>query len=222
MIDDTQNLFDDAEQDQELLDAIAAAFGADAAASISQNEESRLQSFQDLEATVQQIDAAIQNQATDRPIRNASEATRAFVTFQLADSYFAVPLEHVTEIQRVPTITHLPHVPDWIQGVANLRGNIVSVVDLRRILELPPTDAGASTRRLIITQSLVDEIESGLIVDRVLGIRNLLESRVAPPTAPVDEVITRYLSGVVELDERLVVLLDVEKLLLSDAFRQFV
>lgn len=221
MTNEPQNPFGDMEHDQELMDAIAAAFGAEAVASIAPTEASASQDFQDLETTVQQIDAALQNQSSDQPTHHKSEPSLAFVTFQLADSYFGIPMEHVTEIQRVPRITHLPHVPDWIQGVANLRGNIVSVVDLRTILELPPTDAGAS-RRLIIAQSLVDEMDSGLIVDRVLGIRNVPPSRIAAPTAPVNDVVSQYLSGVAEIDERLFVLLDVEKLLLSEAFRQFV
>ncbi len=222
MTNEPQNPFGDMEHDQELLDAIAAAFGADAVASMAPTEETSSQAFQDLEATVQQIDAALQIQSSDQPTQQKSDPSLAFVTFQLADSYFGIPMEHVTEIQRVPRITHLPHVPDWIQGVANLRGNIVSVVDLRTILELPPTDAGAASRRLIIAQSLVDEMDSGLIVDRVLGIRNVPQSRIAPPTAPVNDAVSQYLSGVAEIDERLFVLLDVEKLLLSEAFRQFV
>lgn len=220
-LDETTNSFGGDEQDQELLDAIAAAFGADALVSLQAEDGSNLQPAVDLDQAVQQLDEAIYSQLPTQRRATHDENVQSIVAFQLGGTTYGLPMEHVTEIQRVPAVTNLPHVPDWVQGVANLRGHIVSVVDLRMLIGLDPTDAGSPTRRLVVIQSLVDEIDTGLVVDRVLGIRNISSSQIAAPTSAVEERLAEYLSGVVELEERLIVLLDVEKLLLSDVFRQF-
>ncbi|MCA9170030.1 MAG: chemotaxis protein CheW [Planctomycetales bacterium] len=219
MLSDNSALGGD-EQDQELLDAIAAAFGADAVAALGENEVVASPSL-DLDATVQELDQAIYGQLPNQGQVTRSVETQQIVAFQLGETTFGMPMEHVTEIQRLPRVTNLPNVPEWLQGVANLRGHIVSVVDVRTLLGLEPSDSGNPTRRLMVVQSLVDEIDSGLIVDRVLGIRNIDPKQVHEPTSPMEDELSDYLSGVIELEERLIVLLDVEKLLLSDALRQF-
>lgn len=212
---------DDNEQDQELLDAIAAAFGEDALASFADSAESPDTPLVDLEQAVRQIDSTTQSHSLDPRSIDISEQTLTLVAFQLGETTYGMPMHHVTEIQRVPAITHLPHLPDWVLGVTNLRGNIVSIVDLRMLLGLEPTDPVIGSRRLVVIQSLVDEIDTSLIVDRVIGIRTVPQRLVVTPTAPVDEQIGRYLAGVVDHENRLIVLLDPEKLLLSEEFRQF-
>ena len=143
------------------------------------------------------------------------------VVVELGDSVFGIPMVNVHEIQRVPKVTLLPNVPNWVLGVANLRGNILSVVDLRLLLGMAPFDAAPSSRRLVVTQSLVDDVDTGFIVDRVIGIRAVAVQSVAPPTAPVNDQIAPYLTGVVEVDDALVAFLDIDKLMLSEDFRQF-
>ena len=129
-------------------------------------------------------------------------------------------MDNVYEIQRVPRITYLPNVPDWVLGVSNLRGNVVSVVDLRALLGIQCEEPLANNQRLVVTQSLVDEIDSGLLVDRVVGIRSFSTRHIKTPTSSLHPQIERYLTGVVDATD-LVVLLDIDKLLLSEEFRQF-
>ena len=86
---------------------------------------------------------------------------------------------------------------------------------------MSPFESAPGGRRLVVTQSLVDDLDSGFIVDRVIGVRSISQRNVLPPTAPVNDQVTPYLSGVVEIDEALVALLDIDKLMLSEDFRQF-
>lgn len=109
-----------------------------------------------------------------------TELSRKLVLFELSDQLFAIPVSNVAEIQREQPITRIPHVPDWVSGVTNLRGSITSVVDLRMRLGLPSPD-GAVRRRMMVIRS-PSNITTCLLVDRVLGIRVLSDD----PTALLD------------------------------------
>lgn len=219
------NSFDQANDDDdlEMLEAIRAAFGDDAVDDVDGASEASGDS-QALDQLVREIDdAAMQGaQATQakQPVKQAEEDTHKFIVVELGGTSFGIPMGNVYEIQRVPRVTFLPGVPDWIQGVSNLRGNVVSVVNLKLLLGLEEDGVVATSQRLVVTQSLVDEIDSGFVVDRVIGIRNFGKSQIQKPTASINSNIEPYLTGVVD-SESLVALLDIDKLLLSEEFRQF-
>lgn len=230
-----ENLESSNDDDIEMLAAIKAAFGEEALGMIS--DESELESNNDpsnekpLEELIREIDQATlhedeqQQDATSTSSSSANSSNAEdidkHIVVQIGDITFGIPMGNIHEIQRVPKITFLPGVPDWVLGVTNLRGDVVSVVDLRQLLDLPTSESKVVSRRLVMTHSLVDELATGLIVDRVIGIRNLRQEQVIKTSAPVNAQIARYLTGMVELEERLVTLLDIDKLLLSEDFRQF-
>lgn len=141
------------------------------------------------------------------------------VLFTLADTEYAVPLSGVVELSRPPRVTPLPHVPDWLRGVANLRGDIVSLVHLRSFLGLEGGDSNSS--RLLVTRASSEPLTTGLLVDRVKGIQRLRPDQIAQPAAPIDNRITPYMRGVCECEDRLVVVLELDRLLLSPEMRQF-
>ncbi len=142
------------------------------------------------------------------------------VVFSLAGTDYAVPGATVREIGRPPQVTPVPNVPDWVLGVANVRGDVLSVVDLRAFLGLERGGHGRDSRMLVV-RAREEDMATALIVDRVRGIRAVPADAVAAPTADADPRVAPYLRGVSEHGGRLLVLLDLDRLLLSAEMRQF-
>lgn len=142
------------------------------------------------------------------------------VLFVLDDTQYAVPMENVLELQRLPRVTPLPTVPGWLRGAANLRGDVLSVVDLRSLLGLPAVESSAS-QRLIVVRSTLEEIATGWIVDRVIGVRRLATGDMQPTSTLATGASTRFLNGIVEYDNHLIAVLDVNRVLSSPEMRQF-
>lgn len=141
------------------------------------------------------------------------------VIFSVGGSICAFPIRNVTEIGRPLAITSLPFVPEWVLGVSNLRGDILSIVNFSTFLGLEPGASGNQARMLVL-KSMTDDIQVGLLVETVHEISYLPE-RAAMPTGPVDEAVTPFLLGVLEQDDRIIALLDAERLLQAPKLRQF-
>src|SRR5262249_2239641 len=92
--------------------------------------------------------------------------------FSLADGDCAVPAAQVLQVDRPPERRRGPNVPDWVLGVANARGDIISLVDLRGFLGLPPPEHPGRSR-VVVVRSRDAELTTGLVVDRVVGMRVL-------------------------------------------------
>jgi purine-binding chemotaxis protein CheW len=142
------------------------------------------------------------------------------VIFSLADTEYAAPITNVTEIGRPLDVTPVPNMPDWVLGVTNLRGDIISVVDMRTFLGMEAA-AQSQASRMLVAQASQEDMTTSLIVDRVSGIRYLAVDRIGAPTAPIEDQVAPYLRGVYEHEEHLLVVLDFDKLLLSAEMRQF-
>lgn len=152
----------------------------------------------------------------------ATEDERQFVILHLGEQEFALPILGVREIIAVPRVTPIPDAPSFVEGVTNLRGEIIPVVDLAQRIGravLPAEDpagrraADAASRRIVITE--VSGHTAGLIVDRVTRIERVPASRVADAPAIVQGLDRRYVAGVVSLGEpvRLIVVIDIGKVL---------
>lgn len=134
-----------------------------------------------------------------------------WVTFSLAGETFALPVSHVQEILRVSSITTVPHAPAEIRGVINKRGRVLSVVDLRRRLALPEAEVDRQSRILVVeTRKRL----LGLLVDEVQQVVRLDRNQVQPPPLDVMTAQSDYLVGVYDHDEKLVILLDVFRVLI--------
>lgn len=142
------------------------------------------------------------------------------VLFELGETCYAIPLDNVLELQRLPRLTPLPNVPDWLRGVMNLRGDILSVVDLRSLLGLPAFDQPQS-QRLVIVRSTQEEIATGWVVDRVVGVRRLAIEEAQPTVPTTNGVAVRFVRGLIRHEEKTVALLDVNRVLSSPEMRQF-
>ena len=156
----------------------------------------------------------------EEPVREIAKPTVKHVLFSLNDSHYAVPMSNVLELLRLPNITALPNVPDWLRGVTNLRGDVLSVVDLRTLLGLPVA-VGSVSQRLIVVRSTREEIATGWVVDGVIGIRGIALEDLKPCSTLMTGMAASFLSGIVEQDEHLIAVLDVNRVLSSPEMRQF-
>jgi purine-binding chemotaxis protein CheW len=139
------------------------------------------------------------------------------VGFRIGKETFGVPINLVHEIVRLPEITAVPDAPEYIEGVINLRGKIVSIVDLRK--RFGETRIEASRKNRI----LVAEIERkmvGLIVDAASEVIRLAESEIEAPPEIFQESDVKYVTGVGKLHGRLVILIDLTKILQKGELRR--
>jgi purine-binding chemotaxis protein CheW len=149
---------------------------------------------------------------------------RQFLVFRLGDDEFGLPIEAVDEVARVPDqITRLPRTPKFLEGVVNLRGEVLPVVDQRRRFDMPALDQRAS-RRLVVVRT--ERHKAGLIVDSVSEVLRCPADAIEPAPSLSNETV-KLVHGVVNLDQagRIVLLLDPAELLtraergLLDTFR---
>ncbi|SFM96590.1 chemotaxis protein CheW [Thermodesulforhabdus norvegica] len=143
------------------------------------------------------------------------EKTRQLITFSVSEEEFAVDISQVQEVIRLPNITVVPNAPDFIEGVIHLRGRIVPVIDLRKRLRLSrsaePVSYDKYTRVLII---LHEGKLIGFIVDKVTEILKIPESAVRPtPELVLEHTGAEYFDGVVREDDRLIILLNLQRVL---------
>jgi len=148
----------------------------------------------------------------------ARRSTR-YVQFTIADTHYAVPQAFVTELDRVPRVTIVPQTPPWLRGVTNVRGDVLSVVDLRRFLGLDATSD--QTGRLIVVRLVDEEFALGLLVDGVHQIVSLEADAIRPPASPLEGPLAPFLAGISVAGGCLVAVLDLERLLRSAEMRQF-
>jgi purine-binding chemotaxis protein CheW len=135
------------------------------------------------------------------------------VTFLLGAEEYGIPISQIQEIDRLAKITKVPKAAPFIEGVTNLRGEVIPVLDTRKRFDLevkPPDDR---TRIIIVD---LGGVKTGLVVDSVRQVLNLAKKDIAPPPEAIGSSIDqRFISGIGKVDagKRMIVLLDVEKIL---------
>jgi purine-binding chemotaxis protein CheW len=132
------------------------------------------------------------------------------VGFRVGSETFGVPISLVHEIVRVPEITSVPEAPNCVEGVINLRGKIISVVDLRKRFGEKQIQAGKKNRILVAE---IDGKMVGLIVDAASEVLKISPSDIEPPPNVFDESDVNYVTGVGKLHGRLVIMVDLSKIL---------
>ena len=135
------------------------------------------------------------------------------MTFHLGDGEYGVPIAKIQEIDRAAKMTRVPRTADYVDGITNLRGEVIPVINARKRFHLPLKDADERTRVIIME---LGGVKTGLLVDSVHEVLNLASKDIAPPPTSLSTTIDRqYISGIgkVNGDKRMIVLLDVEKIL---------
>lgn len=132
------------------------------------------------------------------------------VVFEIGDQQFGLPLTGVLEIDRCGDITSLPRTPNWLRGVTNLRGQILSVTDFRNLMNLK-TDRQAMGEKIIVVNSQRYAATTAVVVDRVLGIRHLSGER--GPLSGLSDRVAAFSDGIAVTDQATTVLIDPDLLL---------
>ncbi|MGI6727473.1 MAG: chemotaxis protein CheW [Anaerovoracaceae bacterium] len=136
-----------------------------------------------------------------------------FLTFILENEIFGIEIRYVTEIIGIQAITKVPEVPSYVKGIINLRGKIIPVIDVR--LKFNKESVEYDDRTCIIVVD-INEVQVGLIVDQVNEVLNISEEDIAPPPDSRTSVENKYIKGIGKSGDQVQLLLDCEKLLLSD------
>ncbi|QVL30882.1 chemotaxis protein CheW [Telmatocola sphagniphila] len=146
---------------------------------------------------------------------DATVETSQHIVFSIHNSDFALPMSVVREVGRAPHTTPVPNVPDWLVGLANIRGEIVSVVDLAGFLQIN-SSGDTAEKRILVVRSQQSSVQTALIVDRIRGLRNLNEQTLQPM-----EIASPFVRGRVESQGLEISLLQTEEMLNSPQMRQF-
>ena len=132
------------------------------------------------------------------------------VSFRLAQEEYGIEITQVQEIILMGEITHVPQTADYIKGLINLRSTVIPIVDLRLRFGLKQKDTTDETRIMVVN---VSGKTIGIIVDAVSEVLRIGQDQISPPPATVAGLGREYLTGLVKLENRLLILLDINKIL---------
>lgn len=135
--------------------------------------------------------------------------TRLFCTFSLAHLTFGIEVERVQEVMRARELTEVPLANDVVEGLINLRGQIVTALDLRRRLELPDRDLDAAAPMNIVVRTASGELS--LLVDAIGDVVDADEDTFEGPPETLDGVARELITGAYKLEGRLLLILDTER-----------
>ncbi|SHM27651.1 chemotaxis protein CheW [Vreelandella subglaciescola] len=154
------------------------------------------------------------SQANNDAVLAAAEAdNREFLVFSLGEEEYAIDILKVQEIRGYENVTRIANAPDFIKGVTNLRGVIVPIVDLRIKFRLENVEYGGQT--VVIVVNVGDRIV-GIVVDGVSDVMTLTPDQIKPAPEFGVTLSSDFLSGLGSLDDRMLVLVDIDKLLTSE------
>lgn len=136
---------------------------------------------------------------------------KQFVGFMIYQEHYGIDIMAVEEIIRMVEITPVPRAPVFVEGIINMRGRVIPIVDLRKKLNIPVTAENESTRIIVVN---LNNRRIGLIVDKVEEVIRIEEGAIedAPGTAHTD---TNYISGVARTPKCMVIILDINRLFTS-------
>jgi purine-binding chemotaxis protein CheW len=141
------------------------------------------------------------------------DLTGRYLTFYIEDTIYSLPLNHVIEIIGIQHITHIPSVAYYIKGIVNLRGKVVPISDVRLKFGLPEHPYDDKTCIVIV---LVNDMNVGVIVDRVAEVVTLEKSNMSPPPANDKRIGDTFLDSISSLDEKVIMNIDCMKFFQSD------
>lgn len=143
----------------------------------------------------------------------ASDELLQLVSFNIGEEEFGVDILQVQEIIRMLEVTRVPNAPEYIDGVINLRGKVIPIIDLRRRFGMPRKGHDKNTR--IVVVELGGQVV-GFVVDAVSEVLRIPRSVTEPPPSFVGGVREEYITAVGKLEDRLLILLDLEKILMEE------
>jgi purine-binding chemotaxis protein CheW len=145
-------------------------------------------------------------------LADQAEKTTQLVSFFIKQDEFAVDISRVQEINKMAAIAHVPRAPKFVEGVINLRGHIVPVINLRERFGLEKIGLTKSTRIIVIN---IDNRQVGLIVDSVSEVKRVNCSEIKDPPSEAVGDAADFVTGIANVNGRLLIILDLHKILNS-------
>lgn len=139
--------------------------------------------------------------------------SKQFVIYQLAGEQFGIDIGAVESIIRMQEISAVPQAPDFVEGVTNLRGEVIPVIDLRKRFEIPLAEDLDATRIIVVE---IDEQHVGMIVDAVTEVLTLEDDDIETPSALVIGDSVDFITGIAKLEDQLVTIIDLRMVLHSE------
>ena len=142
--------------------------------------------------------------------KNETAELLQLVTFNIGKEEFGVDILHVQEINRMTHITKVPNAPHFVEGVINLRGRVIPVIDLRLKLKIEKKEYDKNTRIIVVE---VDNKTIGFIVDSVNEVLRIPANLTEAPPDMVSGIESEYIKSVGKLEDRLLILIDIQKII---------
>ncbi|MDH3354810.1 MAG: chemotaxis protein CheW [Chromatiales bacterium] len=152
---------------------------------------------------------------------HADSNSQQHLTFVLGDENYGVDILRVQEIKGWSPVTHIPNTPEYMRGVLNLRGTIVPIVDLRMRFNMDTVEYTPLTVVIVLSVKTGDrERTLGIVVDGVSDVLTIKEGELKPTPDFGGAISTEYIKGLVTVDEKMVMLLDIDLLLSIDELKE--
>lgn len=135
------------------------------------------------------------------------------IVFQLKEKEYAIPVNQVRSIEKVLHITRVPNAVHYVKGVINLRGVVTPIIDLRARFDLEEEEYSEGTRIIIVS---LEDLEVGLVVDAANDVIDIPNENIEPQPDVVGTDEAEFITGVAKLEKRLLILIDLEKVLVAD------
>lgn len=148
-------------------------------------------------AVLQEIEQRCLERAIGLPQQEEIKATSLAIGFRIGDLKMVTPVDEVAELLTYPSLSRIPGTKRWVKGLANVRGNLLPIMDLNDYLTKKPTVLTTKSRVLVVNHG---GVFSGLLVDEVLGLRHFYDEERKSKLPEVDNFIKSYLSGVYQQD----------------------
>jgi purine-binding chemotaxis protein CheW len=148
-------------------------------------------------------------QPTEGAARRGDNLIIQLVGFRLDNEDYAIAITKIQEIILMKPITRIPQVPDFIEGLINLRGSVIPIVNLRKRFGLSSREVDDETRTIVVN---IHDKTVGCIVDAVTQVMRINRDQIQPPPLSVLAISHQYIAGLARLDDRLLIILDIERL----------
>jgi purine-binding chemotaxis protein CheW len=146
--------------------------------------------------------------------RTAATSSMQLVSFRLSDETYGIEITKIREIILVGEITRVPETPPYIKGLINLRSSVIPVIDLRARFALAENELSQDSRIMVLN---VGRRTIGIVVDSVNEVLRISQEQISPAPPTVASLGNQYMTGLVRLEDQLLILLDVDRLFGAEA-----
>lgn len=143
---------------------------------------------------------------------NVTDEILQFVTFKIGNEEYGIDILKVQEINRIVDITPVPNSPHYIEGVMNLRGRVIPVVNLRKMFGLGSKEWDNTSRIIVVDVGVI----LGMMVDSVSEVLRVSSNIIDPPPSMTTNISSEYVKGIGKLNDRLLILIDIDRLFKED------